>query len=226
MKTLTKALFVFMLLVPVTALLAETTYEVKSGTVVSTFGDQLVVRLPNGEVKEYTIPVGFKFNVDGKEVGLSELTPGTQLTAVIKTTKTPETVKTVKLRNGEVVKVQGSTLWYKEDNQIKTAKIPKGFQFDVNGQKTDISQLTPGMKLTAEVVTTTEKVNTSRETAVRGTTPPPPPAPEPAAAPAPEPAPEPVATTPAALPKTATSLPLIALLGAMMVAAGVAIRRA
>ena len=228
MRTLTKTLFVVMLLIPVAALLAQTTYEVKSGTVVSTFGDQLVVRLPNGEVKEITVPAGFKFNVDGREVGLGELTPGTQLTAVIKTTKTPETVKTVKLRNGEVVRTSGNTLWYKEDNQIKTATIPSGFKFDVNGQKTDISELRPGMKLTAEVVTTSTKVNTSRETAVRGTTPPPPPAPapEPMAAPAAAPAAEPVAATPAALPKTGTSLPLFALLGAMMLAAGVAIRRA
>ena len=228
MKTLAKTLMVTMLVLTAAALVAQqTTYEVRSGTVVTTFDNKLVVKLTNGETKEYTIPDGFKFNVDGKQLSLSELQPGTQLTATIKTTHTPETVKTVTVRNGEVLKVTGNTLWYREDGVNKSAKIPKGFKFDMNGEKVLIGDLRPGMKLTAEIVTTSQNIVTDRDVQVAGSTPPPPPvvaAPEPPPAPALEPAPAPPA--PVELPKTASPLPLIGLLGAALIAAGAAVRRA
>jgi RNase P/RNase MRP subunit p29 len=227
MKTTTKALLVAMLVLTAMSLVAaQTTYEVKSGTVVSTFGDKLVVRLTNGEEKEITVPAGYKFNVDGKQLGLSELTPGTQLTATIKTTHTPETVKTVTVRDGEVLKVTGNTLWFREGGVNKAAKIPSGFKFDVNGEKVPITDLRPGMKLTAEVVTTSERTVTDRDVQMAGSTPPPPPAPAapaPAMAAAPEPAP---AAAPVELPKTASPLPLIGVLGLALMAAGATLRRA
>jgi hypothetical protein len=223
MRVLAKVLVFILLLVPAAALVAQqTSYEVKRGTVVSVFNDQLVVKLPSGEVKQLTVPAGFKFTVDGREVGLADLTPGTELTAVIKTTKTPETVRTTTVRNGEVVRVVGSTLTYREDGQVKTVTVPSGFKFNVDGKQVGISELRPGYKLTAEVVTTSEKIETSRDLRVGGTTPPPPPAPAPAYVP--PPAPEPAAA-PAELPATASPLPLIGLAGLLMAATGFAIRR-
>ena len=228
MRNLTKVLLVAMLVLTAASLVAQTTYEVKSGTVVSTYGDKLVVKLADGTEKQITVPAGFKFNVDGKQLGLSELTPGTQLTATVKTTKTPETVKSVTIRNGEVLKVMGNTLWVREDGVNKAIKVPSGFKFDMNGEKVGITDLRPGTKLTAEIVETSEKIVTDRDVQVAGSTPPPPPAPAPAApapamaAPAPEPAP---AAAPAELPKTASPLPLIGVLGLALMAAGATLRR-
>ena len=227
MKNLAKILVVVLLVLPAAAMVAqETSYEVRRGTVVSVFGDQLVVRMPSGEVRQITVPAGFQFNVDGKQVGIADLTPGTELTAVVKTTKTPETVKTVKVRNGEVVKVVGNNLWYRENGQTKSLTVPTGFKFGLDGRQVGIAELRPGTKLNAEIVYTSEKIVTTRDTQVAGSTPPPPPAPAMAAAePAPAPAPEPEAP-PAVLPKTASPLPLIGLLGALFLASGVALRRA
>ncbi len=225
MRNLTKAFVLIMLLVPTAAVFAQqTNYEVRRGTVVTTFNDQLVFKTPTGEVKQVTIPPGFKFTVNGQQVGLADLTPGTELTATIKTTTTPITVHETKIRNGQVVKVAGSSLWVKENNEIKTFTIPKGFKFIVDGQKVGIEELRPGQNLTAEIVYKSERVDTTREVNVAGSTPPPPPAPVAEAAPAPTPEPAPAA--PAELPKTASELPLIALLGVSMIGAGIALRRA
>src|SRR4051812_38084913 len=81
MRNIAKILMVVALLVPATMAIAQTTTtEVKSGTVVAVFNDQLVVKMSNGQTRQITVPPGFKFNVDGKEVGLNDLTPGTHLT--------------------------------------------------------------------------------------------------------------------------------------------------
>jgi LPXTG-motif cell wall-anchored protein len=227
MKNLTKAVILIMLIVPVVAFAAEVNYEVRRGTVVSHFGDQLVVRLASGEEKEITVPAGYKFTVDGRELGLNELTPGTELTAVIKTTKTPITVKTTRIENGEVMKVSGSHLWVKTNGQIKNFTVPSDFRFQVDGKEVGINDLRPGYKLTAEIVTTSEKTETARDIKIAGSTPPPPaPAPVAYTAPAPEPAPAPAVTHHAALPKTGSNLPLVLLLGSGMIAAGILVRRA
>jgi len=226
MNTLAKTLMVTLLLLAATALVAQqTTYEVKSGTVVSVFGDQLVVKMGDGSMKEITVPAGFKFNVDGRQVGLSELTPGTNLTATIKTSHRPETVHTTTIRNGEVLKVTGSTLWVREDGVNKSIKVPTGFKFDMNGEKVGISDLRPGTKLTAEIVTTSERTVSDRDVQIAGSTPPPPPAPALAPAPAPMAEPEPAPAAPAELPKTASPLPLIGILGLALMAAGASLRR-
>ena len=233
MRTIVKVLITLMLLVPTAALIAqETSYEVKNGTVVAVFNDQLVVKMANGQTREVTVPAGFKFTVDGKEVGLADLTPGTKLTAVIKTTKTPETVKTVKVKNGEVIRVTGNNLVVRTEGKNKSINVPAGFKFNVDGQQVGVAELRPGMKLTAEIVSTSVKTTELRDVKIGGNAPAPAPAPAPALAPtpvaAPAPAPEPApAPAPApVLPKTGSPLPLLGLLGVAMTAAGFALRRA
>ena len=66
-----------------------------SGTVVEVEGKQLLVRMSSGELRHFTPPPDRRFIVDGKELRLSELKPGTTLTATITTTNTPVTERTV-----------------------------------------------------------------------------------------------------------------------------------
>ena len=227
MKVVTRILIAVVLTLSTAVVFAQTSYEVKSGTVVSTFGDQLVVKMSNGEIKQYTIPPGFQFTVDGRQVGLADLTPGTQLSATIKTTKTPEVVRTTSVRNGTVVRVVGNNLTVREGNKTRTLQVPQGFQFDVDGKLVGIDKLRPGYKLTAEIVYKSENLVTTRDVDIGGSTPPPPPAPAPAAASAPAAEPEQVAEAAPApeLPKTASPLPLIGLLGTLLTASGFAVRR-
>lgn len=222
MKTFVKALVLILLLVPTAAIFAQSSsVEIKSGEVVSVYGDQLVVKMSTGEVKSVTVPAGFMFKVDGVDTPLADLKPGTMLTAAITTTVTPEVVRTVKLTNAEVVKIVGSDLYVKQDGQFKSYTVPAGFTFLVDGKNVGVGDLQVGSKLTAEIVYKSEKMVTEKDFQVGGAAPVAP-APEPVAAPAPEPAPE---AAPAEMPKTASNLALVGLLGLALVGAGFAARR-
>ena len=176
MKKLIIVLFLITLIVPAAALVAQgsNSVEVKKGTVVAVYGDKLVVKMANGETKEIAVPADFKFTIDGKQVGLAELKPGTELTAVITTTKTPQTVKTVQIKNGEVLKVAGNTVWFRHDGKYKSYQVPTGFKVNVDGKKVSVNDLTPGTKLTAQFVYTSEKTLTERDVQVSGKAPSPP----------------------------------------------------
>lgn len=221
MKSFVRILVALMVLIPAAAAFAQTSEVKLEGEVVAVYGDTLVVRMSTGEVKEFHPPADRKFNVDGQMLSVSELKPGTKLSATVTTTKTPEVVRTVVLKNAEVVKVQGSSLFVKQDGQFKSYTVPAGFTFVVDGGLVPVSKLTPGTKLNAEIVYKSETIHTEQEVMVAGSAPAPiaevAPAPAPAPAPEPEPAPE--------MPKTAGYLPLIGLLGLAMLAAGVAIKR-
>ena len=58
------------------------TTEVKNGTVVKVVGKTLVAKDDKG-YRSIEVPSGFKFNVEGKEIGLEGLRPNMKLTATI-----------------------------------------------------------------------------------------------------------------------------------------------
>ena len=66
------------------------TTEKMSGEVVYVEGNNLVVKMANGEVRTFSnVPDSRKALIDGKEVGVRDLKPGTKLTATISKTTTP-----------------------------------------------------------------------------------------------------------------------------------------
>ena len=154
-----------------------------------------------------------------------DLKIGTTLSAKVQTVTKPVEVKTTTIRNGEVMKVNGSVLVYKENGKIFTKSVPAGYKFNVEGRgETSVSDLTPGMKLTATIVTTTTTMTTEKRRAggAMGSAPAPTPAPAPVAAAAPPAAragsgarPEPAKKK---LPKTASPMPLVGLLGGLSLA--------
>jgi len=223
MRTLTKALFLLLLIVPFAAAFAQeqTTVEVRNGTVIATSPNELVVRMTDGTLELIAIPPDFQFTVDGKNVALADLKPGTQLTAEITTATKPTTVRMTQIRNGEVIKIAGGNLWVRTDGKIKTYNIPDDFRFILHGKPVPISDLRPGQRLTAEIIYKTENLDTSRDVKVSGVAPQPN---KPQASATEEPKPETPMTEPV-LPKTGSDLPLVALLGAGLIATGIAIRR-
>jgi hypothetical protein len=52
------------------------TTTITNGTVWYASGKLLIVTLPNGENREYTVPDGFKFDVEGRKTGIDELRKG------------------------------------------------------------------------------------------------------------------------------------------------------
>ncbi len=199
--------------------------EAKEVEIVYVHGNT-VVFLMDGQVMQRDVPADFKVNLSGQMVPVSELKPGQKV--MIERTTTTTTLppdKVVTVRNGEVVQVVGNTLMYREGGQTKKVVAPKDFKFMVEGKPVGISELRPGMKLTATVVKEVPgKTTTSRTMKASGEAPAAPapaaaaPAPAaPAAEPAPAPAPEPAKKK---LPKTASPLPLMALAGSALFVLG------
>ena len=60
--------------------LVDRTTTITKGTVFWASPTSIIVTLDSGENKQYEVPEGFKFNVDGKQLEAMELRPGMKLT--------------------------------------------------------------------------------------------------------------------------------------------------
>lgn len=219
---------------------ASSATEVRRGEVVYVAGQELVVKMEDGQVKHFTVPVGAHYTVDGKSYTIHDLKPGMHLTQKITTTTTPQTITTVRSVSGKVwhVNPPSMVILTLPDGTNKQFKVPKGVKFTIDGQEKTVFDLRKGMQVTATAVKQEPETVVSRQTSVTGR--PGAPAPAPAAAP-PEMPPAaqvgvllvetdtPATAAPAAaaqastepapkkLPKTASELPLLGLLGAMAI---------
>lgn len=202
--------------------------NVERGEVVSVSGNDLVVKMENGEIRHFpNVPESARVTVAGKELGIHDLQPGMKLQRTITTTTTPQTVTTVQSVTGTVwhVSPPTSVILTLENGQNQQFKIPKGQMFTINGQETDVWGLKKGMKVTATKITESPVTVIEQQRKVSGKMPPPPPAP-PANVPiliavATPPA---AAATPAELPKTGSLVPLLGMLGLLFVGASFGLR--
>jgi LPXTG-motif cell wall-anchored protein len=224
---------------------------VERAEVVYVSGNELVVKMENGEVRHLTVPDGVTATVDGRQVTVRDLKPGMKLQRTVTTTTTPKTVTTVRTVSGRVVSVIPPLtliLSFPDGSPNKQYQIPKDQVFVVDGERKTAFDLRPGMPVSATVVTSGPVTETNVSRTVTGTTPAPPPparpvtpppqpvllievtvpAPPPVAVAAPPPAPAPPARAPepapTQLPKTGSPLPLIGLLGVLMVGASLGLR--
>lgn len=197
----------------------HTTIEIKRGTVLHVYGNNLVVKMSDGTVKEFDVPEGFTFDIDGKQIPVGELQPGTTLTSAVMTTETPREVQVTEVREGTVLKVVGSTLIVRRaDGEIRRFKnVSSDQKFMVDGRETTVDQLREGMKLRAKIVSTHTTVVTEQDVIVAGSAPA---APQPAAMARPA---APAAPAAPMLPKTGSSTPLAGLLGVVLLLLGVGI---
>jgi LPXTG-motif cell wall-anchored protein len=202
------------------------TTETKKFQVISVDGNQLVVKLPEG-TRELTVPPDFRFTVDGKSLTVSELKPGMAGTATITTKTTAVPVTVTEVKNGVVMQNMGSSILVRTEQGMKMfsqGDIDKrGVKIMKDGKPADISELRANDHLTATIITSKPpKILTEKEVQATlaksggGGAAPAPAAAAPAPAPGAAPAAAPSATSgaePRKLPKTASPLPLLGLVG-------------
>lgn len=214
------------------------TIQVERGTIVYVSGNNVVVKMEDGTLRHFdNVPESTTVTVDGKLLNVHQLQPGMTVERQTITTTTPKTITTVKTVTGRVWQVvpPNWVILTMENGKNQQFKIPKGQKFTINGQETDAFGLKKGMKVDAQQVIEETATEVAQEVKRTGVMPPPPPAPAPnipilvlvvrAEQPAPvetaaaEPAPEPAPTK---LPKTASNLPWVGLLGMVFCAASLA----
>lgn len=210
--------------------------EVKSGEVVYVSGDELLVKMDDGQLKRFAVPDDAKATVDGKEISVHDLKPGMRLTRTITTTTTPTIVKTVRVIQGRVFHVTPPTsvVLTLPDHTNKQYNIPPGQVFKIDGRDVDAFHLKKGMNVTATVITEETQEVSSSSHSVTGEAAPPPPLPPqipattgpilliavPTAPPvqAQEKPAESTESAEANLPQTASPIPLLGLIGLLCLA--------
>ena len=208
---------------------STTTSETKHFQVISVEGNKVVAKLPEG-AREITVPEDFRFTVDGRQVSVHELQPGMKGTAKITTITTVTPVTVTEVRNGEVMQASGSSIIVKSANGIKMFNegdiAKRNVTILKDGKPASIADFHTGDRLTATIVTEKPpQVMTQRQvqavltgatpTATTGAAPA---APAAAASAAATPAPHTGAAPARKLPKTASQVPVLGLLGALSLA--------
>jgi hypothetical protein len=202
---------------------------IESGEVVAVEGNDLFVKMSDGTLRDFpNVPASASVNVDGKQLGLSDLQPGMKLQRATVRTTTPQVVTTVETVTGKVwhVTPPRSVILTLENGENQIFKIPNGQKFTVGGKETDAWGLKKGMTVSATRITETPVTSVSQHQQVSGTmqagTPvliaKGAPTPAPAGASAGASADTGTTTTASAeLPKTATRLPLAGMLGLFLI---------
>ena len=220
---------------------ATVTTEKMSGEVVQVNGNNLVVKMSNGELRTFNnMPDSRRATIDGKEVGVRDLKPGTKLTATITRTTTPVTVRTTTVGTGRVRFVAGNTVILTLPNgENKQYTVRPDYKFIVNGRPATVTELRPGMTVSAEKIVEEPTVEIAMDTTVVGQGPRPQvPRQQRAcrrqAAPAARrgvggrstaAAQSSAQAPPARLPRTGSPVPLVGLLGLLLVGGSSAMRR-
>jgi hypothetical protein len=200
--------------------------KVERGEIVYVSGNDLVVKMEDGSLRNFfNVPDSATITVEGKQLNVHQIKPGMKVEKQTITATTPRVITKVETVTGKVwhVSPPNSVTLTLEDGTNQTFKIPKGQKFTINGEETDAFGLKKGMVVSAQRVTETPETVVTQEVRRSGTMPPPP-APKPdvpiliaAAPPAPASVEEAKAEpAPSRLPKTASELPLIGLLGALL----------
>ncbi len=218
------------------------------GTVEYVEGSTLVVRMADKSVREFNVPESRRFLIDGRELTVHDLKPGTKLSAMITTTTTSVTDRTTTVGTGKVWWVSGNNVILTLPNgENRQYKVKNDYKFTVDGNKNaTVFDLRKGMNIAAEKIVEEPRTEIASNTVVSGQAPPapaprpvvaqtPPPAPAPReiaqASPAPAPAPAPVQVAQAApeaptqLPNSGSKFPLVGTLGLLLIAAGLGLCR-
>lgn len=204
----------------------EPTHSVKveRGEVVYVSGNDVMIKGEDGQLRSFhNVPDSVTVSVDGQQLNVHQIKPGMKIEKQTITTTTPKVVTTVQTVTGKVwyVSPPSSVILRLEDGTNQQFNIPKGQKFMIDGKETDAFGLRKGMVIDAQKVVEEPEVVITQEVKRTGQLPPAPPPPKQdvpilvAVAQPEQPATE---MSAAKLPKTASELPFIGLLGALLCA--------
>jgi hypothetical protein len=128
--------------------------RVENAEIVYVQGNDVIVKLTDGEVRQFEIPDTCKFNIDGKDVTVLEMKPGMKLTATIITATPPRWVDTVEvIEVGKVWRNVGSSLVITTpEGENKMYRVSSGGKVTIDGIEKTLAQLREGDKITATIV--------------------------------------------------------------------------
>jgi hypothetical protein len=212
---------------------------VERGTIVAIQGNNVVLKMDDGTLRDFhNVPESLTFMVDGKPVNIKNAKVGMKLEKQTIRTTTPRIITTVQTVTGKVWQVQAPdwVILTLEDGTNQRFNIPPGQKFTnkLSGKQFDAFGLRKGMVIDAQKVTEVAETLVEDQVKQTGKMPPPPatevspnipilvavilPVPPPPAAPVETASAEPA---PKALPKTASGLPLVGMLGALSFIIGI-----
>jgi hypothetical protein len=141
------------------------------GEVVTVKGNQLVVwMIPGGDYRLFILKPGQTATIDGVTTPMTDLKPGTVLTASVALMETPVIDRTVTTLKGTVWHAGPTTVILSLANgENRQYDVPKGMKFDVDGQMKEAMELKPGMKITATKVVEAPRMELSADAVVTGT---------------------------------------------------------
>ena len=146
--------------------------EQLQGTVLAVDGNHLAVKMADGQIRTFNVPESRRFLVDGKELKVGQLKPGTQLTATVTSTRTPVTDRTTTIGSGKVWFVAGNTVIVTlPNNENRQYTVDENYRFNVEGQKASVHDLRKGMTISAAKIVEEPRVEIASNTVVTGEAP-------------------------------------------------------
>jgi len=152
---------------------AQFTVAQVSGEVVAVDDNYVLVKIrPSGVQRWFSVSPDRKFIIDGQPKTVSQLAPGTMLTATAVTKTLPVTVRTTTITNGTVLNVTGRTLSVRlENGERRSYTVPDSFRFNVDGKQMSVSQLQKGMHVTGTKIVSEPDAEISTLAVVTGKAP-------------------------------------------------------
>jgi len=149
------------------------TTHVQNAEVIHVSGHEIVLELENGKLELLNLGPDFRFQVDGRNLTVHELTPGMKLTQEIHTITTPQEVTTVRTVNGKVWHVNAPHLILSfPGGENKAYTVPDGIVFHIDGEDKTVFDLRKGMNISATVLKVEPVQSVSTHTVVTGQAPP------------------------------------------------------
>jgi len=149
------------------------TTHVKNAEVIHVSGHEVVVELEDGKLELLNLGKDFRFQVDGRDLTVHELTPGTKLSQEIHTVSAPQEVTTLRTVKGTVWSVNGPHLILSfPDGKNKAYTVPDGIVFKIDGKDKTVFDLRKGMDISATVLTVAPEQIITQHTVVTGRVPP------------------------------------------------------